>query len=211
MKLLQYLLLSAGLYACAPPEKGDENPCADAEVIFEDEFEGSELDEGKWETNDALLRPRGGILEMNVNNQLSTVYIQSRSTYTLDDRTLCFEARWKVREREGTDLVAAILKIDYAGIGFALDSQNQALTYDANEGDCFSDLREVSSSADLTQLKTYRVVANKQKADFYINDEFLGSIRECIPASTPLNIYISCQSRDDTEKKCSVDYVKLER
>jgi len=65
-------LSTALLYnACAPLEEDLESGCQ-REVLFEDEFNGEELDLNNWEQEvcgaEANYRLREGILEMNVGN-----------------------------------------------------------------------------------------------------------------------------------------------
>ncbi len=204
-RLLRYLMLSAGLY-CQPLEEDLESQCQ-GEVLFEDEFEGSELDERKWVIN-TIDKLEGGVLEMRVNGKYPTAYIQSRSTYTLGNDTLCFEARWKVREREGTDFDTGLINGDgeHGSVGFSYGYGNEDLicgNYLGNESD------DTICNTDVTSYHTTILKVNNKKVEYFIDDRKVAESTESPITDRNYFIDTACQSSDDLEKVCFVDNIKL--
>ncbi len=207
-QLLRYAALSTALFynACQPPEEDLESQC-EGEVLFEDEFEGSELDEGKWVIN-TIDKLEGGVLEMRVNGKYPTAYIQSRSTYTLDDRTLCFEARWKVREREGTLFHQSIENSDLQiGSLFATVKGELQCNVGGDDG-CFG---RNNCNTNVTNYQTYNLNASQNQTRYFINGELRANESNCLVGTSPLNLLLACESEDNTEKRCNIDYVRLTR
>ena len=212
-RFLRYTALSTALFynACIPPEKDSaeddlESSCQ-GEVLFEDEFDGSELNFDKWEPEvcgaEANYRLREGILELNVGN--GNCGLNSRSTYTLDDRTLCFEARWKVREREGVFFNNGLASKE-GGIGYSL--LNSAVGYGNSNQECEGEEREFPE-INPESFNRYTLKVNSNEAEFFINENNVGNVNRCIPYDIRLIIDHACQSEDDTEKICEIDYDRL--
>lgn len=211
-RFLRYAALSTALFypACQPPEEESEDPCANGEVLFEDDFDGSELDFNKWEPEvcgaEANYRLREGILELNVGN--GNCGLNSRSTYTLDDRTLCFEARWKVREREGVTSNISLTEVEpNEGVGLGYLLLPDRLTCDNTSSPACSSTS--SCATNLGQYHILQVEASQQQASYLIDGKEVFRSRDCIPHSAQMRVDLSCQSVDDEEKVCSFDYVRL--
>ncbi len=199
-------IFSKGLYNRVREEcRGSSSASCSGEVLFEDEFDGKELDEGMWDIaaqNDRLVL-NNGVLEMYTSGGAG---LQSRSTYSLSDGPLCFEARWRVREREGTGFVVDLYNLkDLGTIGFV-----------EREGElsCFVTVPNNTTletcNAQTMEFHTTRFEANEKQINFYIDNK----IQQTLPLPSVAPDYlvdVSCSSRDGSEKSCFLDYLKLER
>jgi hypothetical protein len=233
MKLERILGAVLGLYtACTPVEEkvdagltetpssfdgGVDSPRPDictmeGEVLFEDNFDGDSLDLSKWygaSTNwEAGTYFNNGVMELSVTGG---IILQSHSTYTIDRTPLILETRWKVREREGTDLFNALVGESGDAVSINLLADNpQSLSLfvsGANCGAVETGIRNVNVS----EFHTYRIIAKQGDYTGTCTDgrynEGVGS--NCLPINKPLNIHLTCKSTDGMERKCFFDYVKL--
>ena len=202
-------VVMVGVSSCDDVQQ--QNGCQ-GETLFEDEFDGEELDEGKWETyldgrENEFYRFSEGILEMNVPKGGGSLILDSRSTYEIGDSTLCFEARWRVREREGTDYSVGMRSDDYKkGVSFELGFGHDYL-------DCGTavagNLDTAPCDTDVTKWHTTKFEINKKRTQFYIDNKLM-TTSEALPLNdTLLLIDMVCSSSDKQEKKCYVDFLRL--
>lgn len=209
-KLLRYAALSAALCynACQPPEEDLESQC-EGEVLFEDEFDGEELDFNKWDGEPCgrdYYSLNNGILELRVER--GGCGLQSRSTYTLDERTLCFEARWKVGEREGTDFDVGLINGDgeHGSVGFSYGYGNNNLicgNYLGNESD------DTTCNTDVTSYHTTRLKVNNRGVEYFIDNRKVAESTESPITDRNYFIDTACQSNDDLERVCFIDNIRL--
>ncbi len=207
---------------CAPNGGEMTDPCAPQEgLVFCDDFSGTELDGGKWgyffansEDNKNYLTQNNGILEMRVPGT-DILLVDGHSFYVLGESTFIFEARWKVREREGTTFNVGTYDYpinEHAAVGFSFgyDYGN----YD-EEGKLLCLARQLENNElrpcdeDITTYNVTKFVMTKDKIDFYINSLMRTSIATKTQKDLKFYVRLGCGSSDQTEKACSVDYVKL--
>lgn len=178
------------------------------EVLFEDEFEGEELDLEKWDYPVAIPL-RDGVLELiggSVGGINGGEILNSRSTYTLDDRTLCFEARWRVGEREGTTFGVLLGNDrDEGRVGF-VERDNELSCFVVSYGD----LTQENCNANTTEFIRTRVEINEEGSLFYVNNKSIIPRIRGLP-DLGYAVGLSCQSQDQLEHSCYIDYVKLQR
>jgi len=205
-RFLRYAALSTALFynACTPPEEDLESSCQ-GEVLFEDEFDGEELDERKWEnncTNSNEYNLQKGILEMRTEN---ACILQSRSTYTLDDRTLCFEARWKVREREGTAFFVGLS--DAPSSAYNLLENKSLFCGNSYKGD----VEENSCDTDVENWQQTRIEMTPEGINYYLNGELNLTLSNRFNINQRFIVDVSCESDDKSEKNCYLDKVRIVR
>lgn len=221
-KLLRYAALSTALFynACQPPEKDLESQC-EGEVLFEDEFDGSELDEEKWYLNgetDEVCGGResghsvlnNGILELNPKK--GACFFNSRSGYALGNNTFCFEARWKLGERRGIDFSNGLSNGDgnHGSVDFVYwFGGEDGLVCNNYLGDGLEN--SIPCDVDVTSYHTTRLKVNNEKVEYFINNRQVAVSTENPVTDRNYFVETVCSSSDDLEKKCSLDYIKLLR
>ncbi len=211
-------IFSSGTYAQLLNACGVEFRCT-GEEEFCDDFSGSELDLERWETN--LSRPHGflrfndGILEIPTGEG-GTVILDSHSTYSLGDSTLTFEARWKVREREGTAFEIRLVNGDRDGrhgstgfwVGFEKSEKSNNLMCDNYSPD---NVDEQVCNADITRWLTTMLELDRERVRYFIDGERIASSSQAPVHDRPFFISSVCKSTDGQERVCFLDYVKLLR
>ena len=202
---LPYWQIVGGCTPQGVPVDGD--PCQPEEgLVFCDDFTGEELDYNKWDVAavDDVITLNNGVLEIASKN---AAILDSRSSYVLGDSTFIFEARWKVREREGT-LFHQDLVNDNLGVGLAyIHNSNGLICINTSSENCSETTNACDS--DPTQFHIFRMEVSKSGVEYYIDNILKAESNNCIPSLTNLNVHLSCSSLDNQEKKCFVDYVKL--
>ena len=209
---LPYWQIVGGCVPKGGTTEGD--PCKPEEgLVFCDDFTGEELDLGKWDVNtddtDTIreyLPVKEGILEMIVGP--GTAILDSRSSYTLGDSTFIFEARWKVREREGTDFDVGLYGGTNLEGGFYFERG-----YDHNDLRCGNIAAGTTDSkpcdTDISQWHTTRLEASSERVQFYIDNKPVATSNQPTTNNIPLFIQVRCSSGDENQKRCFIDYLKL--
>jgi len=205
-QLFRYMTLSTALLynACLPPEEDLESSCQ-GDVLFEDDFEGEELDKEKWENNCTNVNEyslQKGILEMRTEN---ACILQSRSRYTLDDRTLCFEARWKVGEREGTAFFVGLS--DAPSSAYNLLDNKSLFCGNSYQGD----VEENPCDTNVENWQQTRIEMTPKGINYYLNGELNSTLSNRFNNNQRFIVDVSCESDDKSEKTCYLDKVRIVR
>jgi hypothetical protein len=241
MKLERILGAVLGLYtACTPVEEkvdagvtetpssfdgGVDSPRPDictmeGETLFYDDFTGQDLDPQLWDLSSSPCGEGAGYglidgnLEMTANSE-GTCLLQSNYEVTIGRTRLIYETRWKVREREGTDVFTRLIRHNESentanGISLTLDEGK--LSYHLGGTNCGYVSGELNPG-DVTKNHTFRFIAQEGNHTYFCVDgqykDGIGS--NCLPSNIPLNIRLTCQSADNNEKRCLFDYVRIEK
>ena len=183
--------------------KGPVKVCKGGE-LFCDDFDGSSIDTSKWDVtaSDDKIVFKNGVMEVTTSN---AAIFDSKNAYTLGNDTYVFEARARVDNNQGVDL-SLMLNQSAGGVGFFQDAKMKETVYGSRKGSC-SDYKQISLT--VTKDFIFRMEVNQSGVTYSVDGAQIIKSNKCIPTNIPLNVDITCQSRDGQPHSCFLDYVKL--
>jgi hypothetical protein len=190
-------------FGCDVPVSGGTD-CSAPGVLFCDDFNGDSLDMGKWEMNSSndIWNVSGGILQIVTDN---SAILNSVSNHARSLNSLVYEVKWKA-EAGATDFLSRLTNAESA-IGFSLDGDSNKMIIGVGiEGAC-----NVTSEieANVKQFNSMKFIATENGIDYFLNDELIASITDCIPNPISMNVLVGCQSSEGIQKNCEVDFIRL--